>query len=1338
MSTELVARFERPSVRYGPVPLWWWSGERLDPERLRWQMEQLIQQGVWQAVVMNLAPTGPLYGALADDPPFMSEEWWAIFGRVCADAEELGFQVWLYDQIGFSGANLQGRIVAAEPRHAGRSLGQSRADASAGPIELVIADDAEPLGAWFVPGDGSPAIPVPIENRRVRHEAAPGEVVACFATVRGFDYFSPAASAALIDSVYGEYERRVGRHFGRGIGGVFQDELPDVPTWSHDFAARFRASAGYDLLDVLPALWGDPLPPSAPVDADLARLDYHRARARFAREAFFDPLAAWLDRAGLPCGFDQQSPAREGEPIGSAEHYADYLQTHAGYRIPGNDHWGDSKVHSSLAHAHGHERVWIEAFHSSGWGGTLEETYDWLSPFLRRGANLYDPHAVYYSTRSGWFEWAPPSTCWRQPYWPDYHVFSEAVTRLTSVLTAGDHVASTVLFFPTEFVQSRLTVDGRDLGARAAEEAYHALNGRTPWFAEERGILERAGVDYDILGAYSLGGARVEGGALRLGGERYRTVVLPAVELLSAEVAGLLVDLAEAGGRVICVGSRPDRFVGENATEVGERFAAAVASGSIAVVPAAADVPAVVQSSAISVTADAPVLHRVVGDTQVVMAIAHDERSGTVQPMLPAVGEIWESGAFDWVDYWHRLGAEGYRFVPPGDRPLTLRLAGEGLAGVSMDGFEAQVWDPRTGLRRDVPLRRLDDGALEAELDFATGTVALLVVGPSLPPATTPVLGSRVSRHHLDGPWTLTPESTLDNDRGDLDAVDRPGIVPIQVWEFDHAADGGPEQRVVATFGTFAEVAGPDGPWEPAEWSLSRGIRQDPIHDESLGPNGYVPEEFLLWRSAAAGARYRARTTITIPDDPSIRLAIGANAARTARFDGTELDTGNDGYLGFSAVPTGRTGLLELEFIAVADADLRAFFALTTDPERFARPEWIEAADASARSTSVVFATEFDLEGPVADARVQLSTEAPGILVVNGVEVGRQSDFDPYAARRFTRVHPYDLAAVLREGRNTVEVRSTDVGRAVAIRLDSVPRADGGLGIRTDSGWTVTREGRPVALRQRYLQFEDPRYGCLVPRPHPLQGASWLEPESAHESVLPVVPDAAPGTDRVESLAFDLPIGTTEATVPTGVPFDIDEPGVEREGTRLRFDRPTEPGRRMTLRFRPTDGRRGGALLDGPIAVTTGSADAELRAWDELGLAALGGAVHYERGLSVDAPAGSRVVLDLGEVRGTAEVWVDGVLADTLFAGPWRSDLTALIEPDVEHRLEVVVRGTLAPYLAVASPTAGVLAGQTRQGLFGPVALEVWDGAEIWDGAEVGDGAATGDGAEILEWKERR
>jgi hypothetical protein len=89
----------------------------------------------------------------------------------------------------------------------------------------------------------------------------------------------------------------------------------------------------------------------------------------------------------------------------------------------------------------------------------------------------------------------------------------------------------------------------------------------------------------------------------------------------------------------------------------------------------------------------------------------------------------------------------------------------------------------------------------------------------------------------------------------------------------------------------------------------------------------------------------------------------------------------------------------------------------------------------------------------------------------------------------------------------------------------------------------------------------------------------------------------------------------------------------------------------------------------------------------------------------VDVPAdGHRCVLDLGEVRGTADVRVNGVLAARLVWGPWRAEVTEHLRPG-ENEVEVIVRGTLAGYLDDASPTAGVYAGQVRTGLLGPVVL---------------------------------
>jgi hypothetical protein len=403
-TTELEKRFDDPPRGFSPVPIWWWSGEPLDPERLRWQLERFAEGGIYNLVVMNLAPTGPMFGSDADDPPFFSEGWWRIFRGVCEDARRLGISLWFYDQIGFSGANLQAEIVKGRPEFAGRWLERTAREMSEpGVLESPAGGEAIAGAAIPIDGGGAPAgdpVVLPVRDGRVDWDGTGRHRVMLFYSVeRGFDYHSRAACQALIGMVHRGYEARVGDHFGTTIVGSFQDELPSIPTWSKDFAEEFERRLGYDLVPRLAALWeeyGD--------EARRVRRDFHATRAAVSEEAFFKPLFDWHEERGLICGFDQQDPVRAGYPIESVDRYADYQRTHRWYGAPGSDHHGDAKIHSSLAHLYDRPRTWIEAFHSSGWGGTLEETFDWLLPWLRAGANLYDPHAVYYSTRGGWWE----------------------------------------------------------------------------------------------------------------------------------------------------------------------------------------------------------------------------------------------------------------------------------------------------------------------------------------------------------------------------------------------------------------------------------------------------------------------------------------------------------------------------------------------------------------------------------------------------------------------------------------------------------------------------------------------------------------------------------------------------------------------------------------------------------------------------------------------------------------------------------------------------------------------------------------------------------------------
>lgn len=1235
-AADLSARFGGPGPEYGPLPLWWWSGAPVTRARLRDQMGRMAEQGVRQAVIMCLAPAGPMFGAVADDPPFLSPRWLELVDGACADARELGFRLWMYDQIGFSGANFQGALTAVHPEYAG----------------LALYRDA-------------------------------GGAVGC--RVSGFDYFGAEACAALIDRVHGELDRALGHWFGTVIPGFFQDELPAMPTWGRDFASTFAESYGYDLVPVRGALFGGDDPESAEV-----RRDYHAHRARLARHAFFDPLARWLTSRGLICGFDQRSPAREGDPVGGVEVYGDYLGTHAGYRAPGSDHWGDPKVHSSLAHTRGHPRTWIEAFHSSGWGGTLEETYDWLAPVLRRGATLYDPHAVYYATVGGWWEWAPPSTCWRQPYWPSYHVFADAVARLCSVLTAGTHVCDVALVTPTETTQAYLTLDGPLPPATRAAECFRALNGMGSWLDDRRGVLDQAGIDHDVLDEATLAGGVVEDGALRVGEETYRTVVLPETAVLNPDAAARLTELIEAGGTVICVGTTSGPL-----------------EGRAMAVERPEDVPPLVAGGPVRIRADAPVLVRRYGDAYVVLVTAHDERTGTWAPIV-RLGDDWHRSGLDWDAYWRTLRTDGYTFVPPGDRVARVEVHG-------LPRMCAQRWDPGTGERTELGVTG-DEGAWSVDVAFEDGPMALVVLGSDLPLATREPPGPVAEVIPVPGPWRACARSTLDNTHGDLAARDRPGVLPIEVWRLEHRADG--EWRpVIAGFGAFADVRDPDGTWRSAEWSLARGIAHDPAHVDTLGPKGYVPEEFLDWRHVEAGASVVVRTHLSVPET-GLYLAVGSGAARRITLDGRELPADGAGYQTFTSVPdgcAGRTVPLEIVFTAERDGPVRASFALVRDPDAYRRPEWLAGEEIT---------RTFRLGTVPGDATIQVASDGACRVRVNGTEIGHQGDFSPYPGMRDISVHTYDLTGALHPGENTLTLHLAPDGAAAvdstipallttpdwpsaapAPGPPSTPAPAPAPGSASGPGPASAPGPGPAAVR-RGGHRRDPRFVCLRARPHPLPGASWLEPGAApRDVVVPVIPDREPGAPRIEWLRFTAPLGATALRIPTDLDVTVraGEETYRPDRRWVRFGAPLPAGATVVLEIRATDGRRGGALLDGPVEAQVAEAEAPLVSWEDLGLRALGGEVRYRTTVTVP-PGPSRTVLDLGDVRGTADVTVNGILVDRLAWGPWRTEITGALRPG-DNDIDVLVRGTLAGYLDGASPTRAVAAGQVRTGLFGPVRL---------------------------------
>ncbi|GAA4617120.1 hypothetical protein GCM10023195_76280 [Actinoallomurus liliacearum] len=1370
LPSRLAAVLRDPPPEFSPAAIWWWSGERLDRARLRWQLERFVAGGVHNLVVLNLAPSGPMFGSDADDPAFFTEPWWELLDGVCADAAELGASLWFYDQLGFSGADLQARLVQEVPEYAGRWLHRTGV---------------------------------------VR---------------RGFDYLSADACATLLDRVHGEFERRLPHRLGSVIVGSFQDELPALPTWSPHFAEEFERRRGYDLTPYLPVLWT-----GEPGGADV-RHDYHRTRAELAEEAFFRPLAEWHDRHGLLHGCDQQDPARAGDPVDGVRLYADYARTHRWFGAPGSDHHGDARIHSSLAHLYGRPRTWIEAFHSSGWGGTLEETFDWLLPWLRTGANLYNPHAVYYTTKGGWWEWAPPSTDWRQPYWAHHKVFADAVTRLCAALSLGDHVCDVAVLLPTTTAQAGARLDGVDDDAARAQSIYRELVGDMAWFHTVPGTLDRLRLDADVIDDDSVHRATVSDGRLRVAGEAYATIILPGCTVLDAETARRLDEFAAAGGNVIAVGALPERTVGASPgtgdvlTRLRERFADPSVPGA-AFVGSAGELTV---PGPPRVEAPVPVLVRAVDGATLVFVTAAVPHASDV-----SVGRPDERGIdLGWLD-------ATYDF-DPGRYATETRVRVRGVRG------EPLLAGPFGGTVRPLAYERNGD-VTEVVVPFDDGPAALLIFpdpatagppdapnGPAFgasgaAPTATAEAGSRdgtpetagsgdgrasggagvasegpAGLHDLPGEddaaseeaagwrdlgatWDMELIGTLDNTWGDFarPAGEPPGPARrtfrhrVEAAGDDGLRDGWADAGyddaawtlAHATFGPHALAVGPARPgdlpgpwpeagagWRPLGYSTSRGIHKDPIHRETLGPKGHVPEEFLDLGDVAAGQAVRLRTVLIVPEAVEATLAVGAPAAKTVWLDGAEPPVDDGGYLATAPVRLGAgRHVLDLRLVPDEDVRLRAHIALVRDPRRYRRPEWIGPAGPPRPGAHVALGTSLHLDAVPDRAVLQIAAAEPCRVLVNGTEAGRQGGFDPYAEHDAPRVRRYDVAGALRAGANelTVELTERDVPAAILVDRDfggtppggpagRGPAATGGAssgaglppdgdpplraddapgpaaepGVSSPDGtWRAVRDGVAVGVAARRRQYGDPAALHLWRRPHPLPGTAWLEPSEAGDDtcVLPVV-FAVPrtGPERVEWFRLAVPPGATRMELRLHGDVRVFVDGTERPVTTADpagtagppargVDLDGGPGVRCAaVRVRTLPGYEEGAAFAAPVRFEVGPGRIELGDWATVGLAEHSGGVRYRRRIELDH--GTNTTLDLGRVRGTAEVIVNGRSAGVRVCSPYRFDLTELVRSG-PNELEIVVFGTLAPYLDVVSPTHFVFPGQCVSGLIGPVRL---------------------------------
>jgi len=542
--------FQNPPPGYGEVPFWWWTGDPLDKERLVWQIEELHKKGV-TGVQVNYAhkdtPGWPTYPA---EPEIFSRDWWEMWKFAAEECRKRGMGIGLsgYTIDWPKGENLFNRIIYNDREIHGREIVKEAVVRAEAGRAVTIPITAEAISIRAYPVEGGVVRPGGIDlaqyvrDGRLVWTAPTGTwEVWVFAAPRipgTLNPVHPLAGKTVIEKFFQPFLGQGGEAAGN-LNYFFQDELQfgvGDYVWADDFAAEFKKRKGYDVGEALPALFADIGPSTAK-----ARLDYMDVKVSLSEERYFIPIFNWHHSRGMIYGCD---PEGRGLEPGK---YGDNFRIQRWYTAPGHDTPGGradlikGKVSSSIAALYGRPRVWLEGYHSLGWGAAPERLMYATSENYLYGCNLLNLHGLYYTTHGSFWEWAPPCYHFRMPYWDHMAVFLKYFERLSYLLSQGTLAADVAIMYPVSPVQARM--DG-EASTAAAFDSGRELFGR--------------GYDFVFMDDQSLERAEIRDGRLEVSGMKFAVLVLPAMKAVRWATIEKALEFKRQGGIVINVGAMPE------------------------------------------------------------------------------------------------------------------------------------------------------------------------------------------------------------------------------------------------------------------------------------------------------------------------------------------------------------------------------------------------------------------------------------------------------------------------------------------------------------------------------------------------------------------------------------------------------------------------------------------------------------------------------------------------------------------------------------------------------------------------------------------------------------
>lgn len=487
---------KNPEKKYRPIPFWSWN-ERLSEEETARQIDMMDKIGIG-GYFMHAR------GGLETE--YMGDEWFANTDVGVKEAKKRGMGAWAYDENGWPSGFGSGKV---------NGLGEAY------------------WQKYLRMEDGEAHTDRTICNLHGKH---------FYYDVNRFyvDTLDKKVTQEFIRVAYKPYADR----YGSDMPGIFTDE-PQISRngipWSLTLPEEYKNRWGENILEHLDELF-------LPVG------DYRDTRYKFWRlvcdlfcEGYAKQIYEFCEENGMK--LTGHMVLEEGLEMQLTSNSA-VMPQYEYFHIPGMDWLGRVKIKpviahqvSSVAHQLGRKQILAETFALCGHNVSFEELRCMYEGQMVRGINLLCPHLEGYSLRGIRKRDYPPAMYYQQPWWNEYKIFVDAMSRIGMLLCEGEVRFDTLLLHPQSTAWTMFD-NGKNEGIAELERKFFAQISAL----EKKHILFHLG-DERILERH----AHVEGKEIVVGTQRYSRVIRPVGDVMPESIRALLAEFEKNGGRLISV-----------------------------------------------------------------------------------------------------------------------------------------------------------------------------------------------------------------------------------------------------------------------------------------------------------------------------------------------------------------------------------------------------------------------------------------------------------------------------------------------------------------------------------------------------------------------------------------------------------------------------------------------------------------------------------------------------------------------------------------------------------------------------------------------------------------